>query len=69
MVVILTLLSRYSTIGAEDRLLESQKKIAGLTGKLKIYLPREGEVLVRVREAGICGTDFAKYRGNLGRRH
>jgi len=28
--------------------------------------PRNGEVLVKVREAGICGTDFAKYRGDLG---
>ena len=37
----LTLVARYSTIGAEDRLLESQKKIAGLTDKLKIYLPHQ----------------------------
>ncbi len=33
---------------------------------LPVPVPREGEVLVRVREAGICGTDFAKYRGDLG---
>ena len=33
---------------------------------LPVPMPREGEVLVRVREAGICGTDFAKYRGDLG---
>jgi class 3 adenylate cyclase len=41
MVLVLTLVARYSTIGAEDRLLESRKKIAGLTDKLKIYLPRQ----------------------------
>lgn len=41
MVVFLTLATRYSTIGAEDRLLESQKKIASLTDKLKIYLPHQ----------------------------
>ena len=34
--------------------------------ELPVPVPREGEVLVRVREAGICGTDFAKYRGDLG---
>lgn len=33
---------------------------------LPVPVPREGEVLVRVRMAGICGTDFAKYRGDLG---
>lgn len=27
--------------------------------------PREGEVLLRVREAGICGTDYALYRGDF----
>jgi adenylate cyclase len=41
MVIILTLVARYSTISAEDRLLESQEKIAGLTDKLKIYLPHQ----------------------------
>jgi 2-desacetyl-2-hydroxyethyl bacteriochlorophyllide A dehydrogenase len=40
-------------------------------GKIEIRdvpapVPRKGEVLIRVREAGICGTDFAKYRGDLG---
>ena len=33
---------------------------------LPVPVAREGEVLVRVRQAGICGTDFAKYRGDLG---
>lgn len=33
---------------------------------LPVPVPREGDVLVRVRQAGICGTDFAKYRGDLG---
>ena len=28
--------------------------------------PQEGEVLVGIAAAGICGTDFAKYRGDLG---
>jgi len=41
MVAVLTLVARYSTIGAEDRLLESRKRIAGLTDKLKIYLPHQ----------------------------
>ena len=28
--------------------------------------PREGEVLIRVREVGICGSDFSKYQGHNG---
>ncbi len=28
--------------------------------------PQEGEVLVKIAAAGVCGTDFAKYRGDLG---
>ncbi len=27
--------------------------------------PRKGEVLVRILEAGICGTDYACYMGDL----
>jgi len=27
--------------------------------------PRTGEVLIRVKEAGICGTDYALYSGKL----
>lgn len=48
-------------------------KAALLVGPQKIEIrdlpapvPGEGEVLIRVREAGICGTDFAKYQGELG---
>ncbi|MBU2227970.1 MAG: alcohol dehydrogenase catalytic domain-containing protein [Proteobacteria bacterium] len=33
--------------------------------EVPIPSPREDEVLVRVREAGICGTDYALYRGEL----
>lgn len=28
-----------------------------------------GEVLVRIREAGICGTDYALYSGDLPAKH
>jgi 2-desacetyl-2-hydroxyethyl bacteriochlorophyllide A dehydrogenase len=28
--------------------------------------PHAGEILMRVREAGICGSDFSKYQGFLG---
>lgn len=38
---ILLLVARYSTNSAEDRLLESQKKIAALSEKLKVYLPHQ----------------------------
>jgi 2-desacetyl-2-hydroxyethyl bacteriochlorophyllide A dehydrogenase len=30
-----------------------------------VPLPREGEVLVCIHGAGICGTDFAKFKGEL----
>ncbi len=32
---------------------------------IPVPVPREGEVLVRIVGAGICGTDFAKYKGDL----
>ena len=32
---------------------------------ISVPVPREGEVLVRIVGAGICGTDYAKYKGDL----
>jgi len=32
---------------------------------IPVPVPREDEVLVRIVGAGICGTDFAKYKGDL----
>ncbi|MDI6725715.1 MAG: alcohol dehydrogenase catalytic domain-containing protein [Smithellaceae bacterium] len=35
-------------------------------GDVPVPSPGRGEVLVRIREAGICGSDYAKFTGQLG---
>ncbi len=49
-----------------------QMKAAVLLGPRKVEIrdvptpqPERGEVLIRIREAGICGTDYALYSGKL----
>jgi 2-desacetyl-2-hydroxyethyl bacteriochlorophyllide A dehydrogenase len=59
--------------GASQEYREDLMKAAQLlgTGKMEIRevpkpSPRDGEVLIRVREVGICGSDFSKYQGHNG---
>ena len=54
----------------KERGIPMQAAILTEPGKIEIReaptpSPRQGEVLVRIIEAGICGTDYACYMGNL----